>query len=133
MSLEQGSGGIFRNSNIGPGRSGSINPSGSKKTNSGLPANSNKDVTKSEDEEIALSGRYGYQQEAQQTTINEAYYDKVKIPVLQGQAADARAEMPGIYAQINQINQKNSYELPGSNSITDFDDDDGNSFGVNLF
>lgn len=138
MSLGQNNGGISRGGAPGSGGIGGPGKSSSLRNNPSTGGTSKPETTQNpaaQDEELALSGRYGFQPNAQKETINSAYYDRVQIPVSQGKAADARAEMPGIYQQIAQINSKNSHSLPEadatSNPFEGYDDD--NSFGVSLF
>ncbi len=138
MSLGQNNGGISRGGAPGSGGIGGPGKSSSVRKSPSTGSTSKPESTQNpaaQDEELALSGRYGFQPNAQKETIDSNYYNRVQIPLSQGKAADARAEMPGIYQQIAQINSKNSHALPeadgGANAFDGYDDD--NSFGVNLF
>ncbi len=137
MSLGQNNGGISRGGAPGSGGIGGPGKSSSTRKTPSSTSSNKPDIaqTPAQEEELALSGRYGFQPNAQKETIDSNYYNRVQIPISQGQTADARAEMPGIYNQIAQINFKNSHQLPEadtkSNPLDGYDDD--NSFGVSLF
>lgn len=82
------------------------------------------------EEEIALSGKYDFNQDVARREVNYSFNDSLdlnKILGIQGDVASARDEMPKIYEKISQINGKNSWAVPGSDSLDDYDD---NSFIV---